>query len=518
MKYRGLRVALIVIAPALCLVVGVLVLHSEGSPSLAEGLELSAAGAWPPMPRSLSTAPSRYYKAANVQANANGILVVWSEGSTSPNGQVWFSWSNGSSWETRRIDWDTGGYASFSPSAVLQGTTAHFLWVGQTGSDYVIFYRSRNLAAGSWSSVQQIYRSNDPDPVETDEFGNAQLAVTSDGVRHAVWTAKTLVEGLWRDRIYYSNGVNGSWLLPERLTGYRLDLLTDNNDLSQDMPALVADGNELYVAWREKAQGETRRGIYVRRRNPSSGDWEPGSVSAGDQVMGYRISDDRFDEFPAMAAAGDRLCVVWDRFLRTEKDAFENNFRHVYSMTYRVQTGADVTTSWWPPVTEAPGEIVLGDDTPIAAWSYVTTADGQLDPDFLVPMPDDYYSGARPQIGLIGATAPYTPYVVWHHWDNTGPDANAVGPAAPYHVLYSYVYEGDQGTAHWEDPEIVRFMGSEGNFASPAMVLAPDIDSPHNLHLALNVRSGEEPAPWHVLYTNLGQYYWIQLPLVLRGY
>jgi hypothetical protein len=50
------------------------------------------------------------------------------------------------------------------------------------------------------------------------------------------------------------------------------------------------------------------------------------------------------------------------------------------------------------------------------------------------------------------------------------------------------------------------------------MALAPDIESPHHLHLGLNVQLGEESASWDALYTNLGQYYWVQLPLVTRNY
>jgi len=52
----------------------------------------------------------------------------------------------------------------------------------------------------------------------------------------------------------------------------------------------------------------------------------------------------------------------------------------------------------------------------------------------------------------------------------------------------------------------------------PSMVLAPGIEAPHDLHVALNVRITADPAPWDVLYTNLGTYYWVHLPSVTRNY
>ena len=98
---------------------------------------------------------------------------------------------------------------------------------------------------------------------------------------------------MWRSRIYYSNAVGGSWLLPpERLSGYKLSL-GDNNEMAQDMPALVSVGSDLYIAWREKAKGETRRGIYVRQRDASTGNWVPEGNPSDANVMGYRISNGR---------------------------------------------------------------------------------------------------------------------------------------------------------------------------------------------------------------------------------
>ena len=47
------------------------------------------------------------------------------------------------------------------------------------------------------------------------------------------------------------------------------------------------------------------------------------------------------------------------------------------------------------------------------------------------------------------------------------------------------------------------------------MVLAPGIESPDHLHFAMNVRVGD-PAPWDVMYTNLGQYYVGYLPVVSK--
>jgi hypothetical protein len=222
-------------------------LRDGATPSLADGPNLSAASAWPPIPTNLSRTGDRYSKVAAVEANASGILVVWSEGTTSPNGQVWMSWNSGSGWRTNRVD-DKGGYIAFSPAVALQGTTAHFVWVGkiEASGQYCVFYRARNLATGTWlSDGERVYPASGD---TSDELGNAQIALDASGAPHVIWTHKYLIAGSLRDRIFYSNKEGGFWSGDVRISGYDPDYLGgDSKFLSQDMPAIVANGEDIYL-------------------------------------------------------------------------------------------------------------------------------------------------------------------------------------------------------------------------------------------------------------------------------
>jgi hypothetical protein len=502
----------------LVLALGMWALRAGGVETLADEPPISISSAWPPIHRNLSASPEKHSKGGQVAANGNGILAVWSEGDGGPTGEIRMAWYNRADWDVRRVD-DQGGYTSFSPRAALDGTMAHFVWVGTgTGGD-VVWYRSRNLSSEQWSRTEQVYPANG---TSGDSLGSARIAIDSTGTPHVIWTRKYVVDpeqpDKARERIFYSRREGAGWTAAERISGLK------NNDLpeyAQDMPAIAVDGDDVYVSWRERAKGDGTRGIYVRHLDPSTLTWQP----EGDP-WGQRLSSHSLDEFPTLAAAGDRLYVAWDRWAGEDCPGENNvNCYQEYWMMYRVMTGTDITTDWWPAgaPNEDPAAYVADGEGPIAGSSYLsTTLNPQTgEPNFYpgdVPVPDDYYSGVRPKIAVVEAGGVYTPYLVWHHWENGEHLYPEPGAGAPYQVRYTFVGYGDLDTAEWEDAETLTAMGSDGSFASPLFALTTGVQRPYDLHVILNVQLGEEDPPWDVAYTNLDQFYWVYQPLVLRGY
>jgi hypothetical protein len=285
---------------------------------------------------------------------------------------------------------------------------------------------------------------------------------------------------------------------------------------------MVADGSDVYVAWREKGADDTRRGIYVRRRK-SDGAWEPTGEPDG-SLKGYRLSDDQFDGSPAMDAAGQRLYVMWDRYTGESCGTGLDSNKCVqdYALKYRVLTDTNLVTAWWPVV--GAQDVLLDDDSAVVATSHISTTGESGD----VPAPDDYYTGARPSLKVIEASGVYTPLAVWHSWVRTPGQANyppEVDSYHPYKVHFLHVHKGDLGTARWDSTiqgrelETVGAMGADRIFAAPLLAWTDAATGGgYDLHFVLNVLLGDEGAPWDVLYTNPYRYYWAYLPGVFKNY
>jgi hypothetical protein len=539
MKYKSLRLSLIVALPLCALVVGVLVLRSEFGVALAKEPALSAAAVWPPIHTNVSNTSTKFSRGTGFDSNGSDIVAVWAEGLTPEdtyNGVVRTAWTGKtrSGW-TREIVYNDSGFVGLSPSVAVVGTTAHFCWVAKVSGaeQYKVMYRTLDLTTGQFSLFEDVYPAsgwtNSPE-----SLGAIRIAVDSSGVAHLIWVRTYAVDpavpAVLRDRIYYSNRSGGNWSAATRISGFFLasDVNVDSTDYSEDMPALVARGLDIYASWREKSAGDTTWGLYVRHRDPDGvvpHERDRWSLGAPSQPLGYRLSGGKYDEFPAMAAAGERLYVMWDRYLDQECDTLDNNCYQVYSMTYRVLTGDDIENNWLP--SDQARNITI-DDTPITALSSITTPlnpqTGQpnLLPPGGVPSPEGYFSGARPSLEVVSAGGVYTPYVVWHHWDNEGHRSGIVNPSEPYQIRGAYA-EGSPGQESWEylsDEQggAILAMGADGTFASPGLALTTGTGDTYDVHVALNVRMGDEGSAWDVLYTNLNSYSWVSLPLVVKGY
>lgn len=526
MKRKSLRLGLIVALPVLALLLGVLALRS-GQLALADEPVLSIAAAWPPLHTNLSQAVDRQSRLTGFDSNGQDIVAVWSEqagSSTSYNGRIRMAWNSQAKgeWDIRDV-FNAGGFLGLRPSVAVEGSYAYFVWVSKVESapEYRVMYSTMNLATGDLSSPEQVYPTGTSS--SSAPLGDARIAVDSGGVPHVVWVQTGDVGGEERDRIYYSNRSAGSWLAAERISGTNPPSGIDSSATSQDMPTIEAAGTEVYVAWRDKAAGDTSWGIYVRHRIPASGFWEPGGAP-----VGYRLSDEKYAEFPAMAAAGSRLYVIWDQYMGPDCNPSEENCYQVYSMTYRVFVGTDIASdSDWRP-TDGSRDINDGSDPILASASITTplnpqTGQPSLLPPGDVPSPEGYLSGARPAIQVVEAGGVYTPYVVWHHWANEGHASDSVNPAQPYQVRGAYG-DGAAGAETWEylseEPNgQVRALHAEGIFASPFLALTQGaLVDPYDVHIVMNVRLGDAPPTWDAMYTNFYQFYWSYLPYAFRTY
>jgi hypothetical protein len=515
MRAKFAKLVLVAVLPLCVLLLGALLLQGDEQVAQADEPILSTAVSWPPIHKNLSKSP-KYAGASAIDVNEYGAVVAWSEGDTNPNGTVKMAWydKTGTQWDVRQIE-DRGGYVAFSPAVALAGTKAHFVWVTKAGTAYGVFYRYRDLTSQSWSAIERV------DGPLSEELGGARIAVTADGEPHVVWVRRVALGSPpeWRHRIFYATRSGGVWVPEPPISGW--SEAGDSKSYSQDMPAIVAKGGDVYVAWREKYKGDLK-GIWFRHRT-SGGVWEPTPGVLEPYLLGQQLSDSGFDEFPTMDAAGDRVYVMWDRYLRQKCDALGSNCVQVYSMTYRVLTGTHVTTDWWPGGTDhsQSQQMVYEDlagEKAIFASSSVSTANGEFDPDFGVPVADDYYSGVRPSIKVVQETSgAYRPYVIWHHWSHSSVSISQVDDTDPYQVFYSYIEDGDLETATWQYPIPIKALGSDRIFAVPDLALAPASGGGYEPHVALLVRLGDEDGSWDVVYTNLNEYHWVYLPMVLKN-
>jgi len=539
MKTKSLRLSLIVALPLCALVVGVLVLRSAFGVALAKEPALSVAAAWPPIHNNLSNTSTKFSRGTGFDSNGSDIVAVWAEGvaeGDTYNGLIRMAWTGKTrpGW-TRDYVYNDSGFVGLSPSVAVVDTQAHFCWVAKVANSeqYRVMYRTLDLTTGGFSLSEAVYPASGWTSGES--LGAARIAVDSNGLAHLIWVRTYEIGGEERDRIYYSNREGGSWSAATRISGnWSGDPpgSIDSNAYSEDMPALVARGRDIYASWREKSAGDVTWGLYIRHRDPDAaaplGEWQRWSLGAPTQPLGYRLSGDKYDEFPSMAAAVDRVYVMWDRYLGQECDTLGFNCYQVYSMTYRVHnTDATIDTGWSP--SDGSANITV-DGTSITATSSITTPlnpqTGQpnLLPPGDVPSPEGYFSGARPSIEVVSAGGVYTPYVVWHHWENEGHRSDIVNPSEPFQIRGAYaegmMIPGQESWEYLSDEQggVMLALGVDGTFASPYLALTTGTGGAYDVHVALNVRLGDEGSPWDVLYTNLDSYTWSYQPLVLKGH
>lgn len=484
------------------------------------------AGFWPPYHQDLSTSPDRDSGSADMDAENDRIVVVWAEGSSTHgqnDGRVKIAWrpNSTSAWRTRVVPQQIDGFAHYQPAVAVRGQNAHVVWVRKdvegagTGNNRISYSRCQ-LDTGVCTSPVGV------SPEDAAYFRLApDIAVDVNGTPHVVWV-RSIHQQV--GRILYSNYTEGEWNPPEIISGGEVLPC----EYSQDNPAIAVDNQHVYVVWDEnvpECTAEATAGIYFRQRDgigaPSgSGAWRPGGTPLGKQISvvpsGTQGSLSSVDGFPTLDAGGGHVYVMWERLVATQTMPLYGAV-YTYSLPYRVYTGTNATTDWWPGGSARDQWAVL----PFTSTSATDIA--------------DYYEGVRPSLKLVGPV----PHVVWHHWTAPRPaqqnelepqaelpDEHLIDDQHPYRVSYATYRPGTdprnlhQAQSRWVS-KTIYVMENDHILTVPDLALSSiDGGKTYHLHVALHRRGAYVPQEgsfgWDVWYTNDETFYRLYMPFLVQ--
>jgi hypothetical protein len=550
---RSLRLTFILALPLLALALGVAL--SQGhvravsaddglvglAPSSAPERSAGAATVWPPFHQNVSSSGDKDSGGADIDALADTVVVVWAEGSNAAgfnNGLVKMAWTRGAgdAWHTIVVPevGEREGFVHYQPAVALSGQIAHVVWVRENSITQagVIRYARCDLAAGTCGGYAQINQTVTCPGAFCENQSVSRLApdiaVDLSGVPHVVWVGK---DSSQVGTIWYNNRVGGYWgTLPEQVSGFSLYY---NPAYDQDNPAIAVGASRVYVTWDENYGGTSAdAGIYFRLRGnvTSPADlftayWTPGGSPLGKQLsepglwVDPNIPKAEVDGFPAIDVGDGWAYVMWERLQDYEAKPFYKVY--TYSLAYRVLTGTDAQSSWWP-----------GGSSPSqwATMPFTVTSGANT---------GDYYAGVRPALKMVGQV----PHVVWHQWHPPGSEASSlplpaqVGPADefdenlavyyPYTVSYA-TYKAGTNPSDLESAKANWVAKTLKVFQSDRILVWPDLalsstngGVTYDLHVALHQRqqyvAKDGSYAWDVWYANEYSFYHGYLATIHRN-
>jgi hypothetical protein len=483
----------------------------------------------------LSTSAEKDSGGADIDVYQDAIAIVWAEGTTARglnDGVVMLAWkpNQNSPWQMRMVPGQVEGFAHYQPSVALYGQTAHVAWVrsdieGTGLGDNRISYAQCMLDTGICTEVPGI---SGEDAVETRLAPD--IAVDAFGVPHVVWIRQSTAQV---GRVWYNTRVGGQWGSPEAVSGGGSELCT----YTQDNPAIAADDKHVHVAWDENVGDcAAAAGIYFRQRqsvtaSAGSGTWQPGAVTAG-APWGKQLSQvateternvSEVDGFPTLDTGAGWTYVMWERFVHSQTIPFYGGV-YTYALPYRVYTGTQPRTDWWP-----------GGAAPNRWASLPFTATSATDV-------ADFYQGLRPSLKLAGKM----PHVVWHQWDPPSASAAAqaiaegsrelgsegqlqderlVSDQNPYRVLWARYSPGTdpldlpKAQSSWISTAL-QVLEHDRILASADLALSQTQGGAPELHIALARRahylSADRSFAWDVWYTNDSRFVSSYFPVLMR--
>ncbi len=180
---------------------------------------------------------------------------------------------------------------AFEPSVAAAGDTVHVVWDGlpsvMPGEPLEVYYLRSTDGGATWDSVTRL--TNAPvnyawQPAVAAAGGNVHVA-WYDGRHGAASPAE----------VYYKRSTDGgaTWGIDSRLT---------NDSAASQSVSIAASGGRVHVAWSDERDGGANE-IFYKRSTDGGATWqEDVRLTAPDGETSY---------FPSIAAAGDRVHVVW---------------------------------------------------------------------------------------------------------------------------------------------------------------------------------------------------------------
>jgi hypothetical protein len=302
--------------------------------------------------------------------DGNYVAVVWTEGykdvfvapEAKHRGRVYLRWvSEGTGIWSSKITVDDGANTAndyaIDASVVLQGTTAHIVWVRvQNASNYSIKYAKCFLFPGGTCEVR-----HDPLSSSSSALSSSDIAVDGSGNVFVVWSSEAIP---YRE-IRYGQFNGSSW---------SVEPISENNTIN-DWPTVAVRNGTVYTAWIKTV---ITQGVVVCREKSASGSW------TNPPAERYTPSSSRY---PRLTAGSSAVYLVWETL---QTGSF-------YQFGYKYNTG----TGWQPSLPNERKGIPATD----SIFSASTSGAGM----------EEYGRYLRPALALDGAGHLYA---VWHHYDS----------------------------------------------------------------------------------------------------
>ena len=307
-----------------------------------------------------------------------------------------------SGWGSRITVFDGGSDACAygHPSVEIEGSTAHLAYVVfepcQSPTGMSVYYQTCPLSGAPCSNPQSVTW------VDTDSntILEVDLALDDNADPHVVWAR------------YNQDGENGKIRYRAQDGNYWGSEETVSMGGENDFPAITWAGNYVHVVWTSSTS------VQYRRRDT---DWD--TLRTLYSALNYPPGS------PDVAAAGERVFVVWDRCINYYYD--ENNPCAKHGLVYRRSN--DKGESWMPN----PFYGVGTDDSLWPFEEYDSTDVG------------DYLSSLQPALAL---NRDGWPIVAWHAQREGGEiESWPLRPSAggDYKIYYSYALSGTNDHVDW---------------------------------------------------------------------
>ncbi len=236
--------------------------------------------AWTPNKR--LTWNAGFSQSPAIAVNGSNIYVVW-EDDTPGNVEIYFKRSadRGANWTPSKRLTNNAGWSN-NPVIAVDGLNIYVIWYDDTLGNWEIYFKKSVDGGAHWTPSKRL----------TNNTGNSYYqAIAVDGSNiYVIWV---YTNTLGNDEIYFKKSVDGgdTWAPNKRLT---------NNTGYSRMPAIGADGSNVYVVWYDDTPGNWE--IYFKKSVDGGAHWAPSK----------RLTNNTGNSrYPAIAVDGSNIYVVW---------------------------------------------------------------------------------------------------------------------------------------------------------------------------------------------------------------
>jgi hypothetical protein len=225
---------------------------------------------------------------ANIINPGAQVHTVWDD--TPGNDDIFYK-RDGADYDPTTVNLSNDVDFSANAAIAVLGNNVHVVWVGLTTND-ILYSRSTN-AGGSFNSKINLS--------ENTGFSEFPAIAASGNNVHVVWHDDTSENS----EIFYRRSTDGGASFTEPTKNL-------SNDAGfSDSPAIAASGNNVHVVWRDSSSG-----IDILYKKSQDGG------AAFPNVIKNLSSNSGISEFPAIAASGNNVHVVWSDTTSGNLDIF----------------------------------------------------------------------------------------------------------------------------------------------------------------------------------------------------